>query len=201
MTINGVTFSNKQTTAEIADLGALAATKTITDATNATPIVITSNAHGYSNGNVIFQTAVGGNTAANGFFKVANKTNNTYELTNLDGTNVPGNADYTSGGTAQVFSAGASVVSDVDGHVTRIYVDNSTGGALTVSVLAGNGVFLWKVLSIAAASDKNLYFDVPQFCSGGIAIYASATGVKATVEFWPKQNHWYTAASGFSQPS
>lgn len=66
----------------------------ITDATNATPIVVTSNSHGLSDDDVIKVFNVGGNTAANGVWKVANATDNTIELYGSEG-----NAAYTSGGT------------------------------------------------------------------------------------------------------
>lgn len=65
----------------------------VTGATNATPIVITSNAHGLSNGDVVEIDGVLGNTAANGVWNVANKTTNTYELSGS-----AGNGAYVSGG-------------------------------------------------------------------------------------------------------
>lgn len=74
--------------------------KAITGATNATPIVITATAHGFANGDLVFIDAVGGNLAANGFWKIANQAANTFELTRPDGTNAVGSAAYTSGGYA-----------------------------------------------------------------------------------------------------
>lgn len=71
----------------------------ITGATNATPIVVTSAGHGYSNGDVVSISGVGGNTAANGRFRVANVSTDTFELTDYNtGANVAGNGAYTSGG-------------------------------------------------------------------------------------------------------
>lgn len=67
--------------------------KTITGASNATPIVITSVAHGLSDDNIIVVHDVLGNTAANGTWKVANKTDDTLELLGSVGA-----VDYTSGG-------------------------------------------------------------------------------------------------------
>lgn len=52
----------------------------ITGATNATPIVITSAAHGLSNGDSVHIRKIAGNTAAYGVWTVANKTTNTFEL-------------------------------------------------------------------------------------------------------------------------
>lgn len=54
--------------------------KTITDATNATPIVVTAGTHGYENADPVFIEGVVGNTAANGFWLIANKTPTTFEL-------------------------------------------------------------------------------------------------------------------------
>lgn len=83
--------------------------KAITAASNATPIVITSAAHGYSNGDLVYVNGVGGNLAANGLHKIANVATNTFELTNLvTGTNVVGSAAYTSGGYAVNIGPGTS---------------------------------------------------------------------------------------------
>lgn len=67
--------------------------KTITGASNATPIVIDCVAHGFSDDGIIVVHGVLGNTAANGTWKVANKTDDTLELTGSVGA-----VDYTSGG-------------------------------------------------------------------------------------------------------
>ena len=64
------------------------ATATITGATNTTPIVITSAAHGLANGNVIKITGVMGNTAANGFWEVTNVTASNFELNNSVGNGI-----------------------------------------------------------------------------------------------------------------
>lgn len=73
--------------------------KTITGATNASPISITSATHGYSTGDIIHVTGVGGNTAANGLFALTNTGTNTFTL---DGST--GNGSYTSGGLASKFN-------------------------------------------------------------------------------------------------
>ncbi len=66
----------------------------VTGATNATPIVITTAAHGFSTGDVVTLASVGGNTNANGTFRVTVISSTTFSL---DGS--AGNAAYTSGGT------------------------------------------------------------------------------------------------------
>ncbi|MEE8240097.1 MAG: hypothetical protein V3R16_02415 [Nitrospirales bacterium] len=72
---------------------------TITAATQADPVVITTSAaHGFANGDEIFITAVVGMTEVNDrFFIAANVTATTFELTGEDGT---GHTAYSSGGTA-----------------------------------------------------------------------------------------------------
>lgn len=72
--------------------------KAITGATNANPIVVTSVAHGFSNGDKVTISGVLGNTAANGTFLVAGAAADTFQLTTLAGVNVAGNGAYTSGG-------------------------------------------------------------------------------------------------------
>lgn len=113
--VNGDVIVGKNGSISIQDLGQNEvgwlgvqsdAAKAITGATNATPIVVTSNAHGYENGDTVFITGVGGNTAANGYRIVQNVTANTYELTTLAGVNVAGNGAYTSGGTATRYFGG-----------------------------------------------------------------------------------------------
>ena len=84
----------------------LDATKNITGATQANPVVITSAAHGYSNGDEVFVTGVTGMTQLNSRnYKVANKTTNTFEITDLYGNNIDGSAftAYSSGGTLQKY--------------------------------------------------------------------------------------------------
>lgn len=69
----------------------------VTAASNANPIVITSVAHGLDNNFLVTVAGVGGNTAANGTFTVANKATDTFELSGSTG-----NGDYTTGGTWNV---------------------------------------------------------------------------------------------------
>lgn len=78
--------------------------RTITAATKARPVVITSNGHGFVNGDVVWVTGVNGMTALNNkAFLVANKTTNTFELYTLSGSRVDGRnySTYSSGGRVQ----------------------------------------------------------------------------------------------------
>lgn len=87
-------------------------TGAVTNATNATPIVVTSVAHGLKTGNRATLSGVGGNTAANGDWPVTRVTDDTFSL---DGS--AGSAPYTSGGTW---------------HVTGLY-------QLEISLASGDG--------------------------------------------------------------
>ena len=69
-------------------------TGTITGATNATPIVVTSTAHGRSVGDSVVVSGVLGNTGANGTWTISAVTANTFTLSGSAGSGA-----YTSGGT------------------------------------------------------------------------------------------------------
>ena len=77
----------------------------ISDATNATPVVITCpNGHNFLGGQAIFQEGIEGNTAANGRLKVKAAspapTATTYAITDMDDVEIVGSGAYTQGGTA-----------------------------------------------------------------------------------------------------
>jgi len=80
-----------------AGTAALRDTGTITGATNASPIVVTSTNHGLNTGTRGSISGVGGNTAANGDFSITKVNDNSFSL---DGST--GNGAYTSGGTWNV---------------------------------------------------------------------------------------------------
>ena len=75
--------------------------KTISAITKANPAVVTSNGHGFSNGDFVNIYGVVGMTEINNTtFKVSNKSTNTFELQNVDGTNINSTnfTTYSSGG-------------------------------------------------------------------------------------------------------
>ncbi len=115
-------------------------TGVVAGATNASPIVISDNAHGLQTGNIVKVTNVGGNTAANGTFVVTRVNANSFSL---DGST--GNAPYTSGGAW---------------HVAGLYL-------LELSLLAGSGYEVGKTFTVVVSwnvgSDvytKTIYFGV-----------------------------------------
>ncbi len=66
----------------------------VTGASNATPIVVTSVAHGLLNGDMVTIAGATTNTAANGDWMVTAKTADTFTLVDLEGTNSAGNGVY-----------------------------------------------------------------------------------------------------------
>lgn len=82
----------------------LESAKTITGITQANPGVITSNSHGYSTGDEVYLSDIGGMTELNNQYALVVRINaNTYSLTDLDGNaiNTTGYTAYTSGGTTE----------------------------------------------------------------------------------------------------
>jgi hypothetical protein len=68
---------------------------TITGASNASPIAITATGHGLETGDIVQNSGVGGNLAANGQFVITKTGANSFTLNNSNGSGA-----YTSGGAA-----------------------------------------------------------------------------------------------------
>lgn len=74
------------------------ANKTITAITKASPAVVTSSSHGYSNGDEVYISAVVGMTQVNGrWFTTAGVTTHTFQLSGIDSSEY---STYSSAGTA-----------------------------------------------------------------------------------------------------
>lgn len=107
--------------------------KTITGATNATPVVVTATAHGFSDGDAVTIQNVIGNTAANGVWIVDNPTTNTFELQGS-----VGNAAYVSGGEA---------VSLISQHLSAIAAALDEVGDGTVGLKGGSDGLVYSQVS------------------------------------------------------
>lgn len=111
------------------------ATGTITGATNATPIVITSASHGLLTGERVKITGVLGNTAANGIWTITVLSTSTFSLQEVTGGDAEGNEDYTGGGT---WIAGASTITytsvpvPTEPRVTRRQILRNTDGQASI---------------------------------------------------------------------
>jgi len=91
--------------------------KTITAITKANPGVLTSNSHGFSNGDEIFIDSVGGMTELNSRnYRVANSTTHTFSLVDLFGNAINSTSltTFTSGGTATEIYETASPYAEAD---------------------------------------------------------------------------------------
>ena len=88
-------FTRPADTTAYAALDVVGVNLTVSGATNASPIVITTSAaHGLATDDVVTLASVGGNTAANGTFKITKLSSTTFSLNGSTG-----NGAYTSGGT------------------------------------------------------------------------------------------------------
>lgn len=166
--------------------------KAITGATNATPIVITANAHGFANGDWVVVGGVGGNLAANGLWKAANVATNTFELTDpITGTNVVGSGAYTSGGYAVCIgpSAAGDNLDDFSAALvgtaqtlTSTTITNGIADAADPSFpsVTGNSseaLMIWKDTGTESTSRMIYFYDGQQIVTVAAAVSASATSI------------------------
>ena len=122
----------------------------VTNASNASPIVITAPRHDLSNGETVYIDQVEGNTAANGKWTVANVTADTLELVGSSG-----NGNYTSGGR---WSRGPlPFISGVDplNVYWKLKGDDRQAG-FTGALLSGPGVLKKGSVRIAQLGDNQL---------------------------------------------
>ncbi len=97
--------------------------RTVTAATNASPIVITTSAsHLFATGDTVYVSGVLGNTAANGSWVITKISATTFSLTGSTGSGA-----YTSGGTAVDVSLTPQFTIPADG-------DNLTGASVNVAL-------------------------------------------------------------------
>ncbi len=105
---------------------------TISGATNANPIVITTQtAHGLTSGRTVVITGVSGNTAANGTFVITVTSTTKFSIP------IAGNGTYTSGGNVNRFPYSSTVISaqqNVIGALSNCY------GYATSSYVTSEGV-------------------------------------------------------------
>jgi len=125
----------------------------ISNVTNASPMVAsTTTSHGYSNGDIVVMGGVGGNTAANGTWKIAGVTATTFQLTTrVDGLNSTGSGAYTSGGYCVDVTL-AQFNSSVNG--TRVGTDVALGSLSASLGVANAAAFTWAAVPTQANTVK-----------------------------------------------
>lgn len=112
-------------------------TGTITDASNETPIVVTSAAHGLTTGTRVKIEGVGGNDAANDSFLITVLTSDTFSLDNSSGTGAySGGGTWISGVSTITYTNVATtsdpkvvsrqILRNTDGQAQTYYVDIDT---------------------------------------------------------------------------
>lgn len=134
--------------------------KTITGTTKADPVVVTATAHGFSNGDEVKISGVTTMVEINNrIFKVADKTDNTFELTDDGGTSPGDDIDgsaFAGAGTGGVVQLATRTAS----HAHRQYVNNNVIGydaspPFPVELTAGNFLELY-LMNVTDATDPTV---------------------------------------------
>ena len=124
---------------------------TITGATKANPVVVTAVGHGLSNGDQVKIDEVVGMTELNGnSYLVANKTDDTFEITTLLGVDINGLAysAYISGGEVRLMVSNVTGLEHLEGETVQVQVD---GGVPTTNSFVVTSATLVPALPSKAA--------------------------------------------------
>lgn len=107
---NSIDFDTSTISAALVDFGTTdVGIKAIGSSTNATPIVVTSTSHGFSDGDLVFIDGHTTNTAANGFWLIGSVAANTFALTDpVTAANSVGNGVGGATGYAVCYGPSAS---------------------------------------------------------------------------------------------
>lgn len=169
--------------------------KAISAITTATPPVVTSTAHGFSNGDILVQRGCAGMLNANGTFKAAGVTTNTYTLTTLDGQNVVGTGTFSGTGCVVNLTL-ADFYDDVDGALctgapalasaSALASKTNVNGLISAANVAGitlndtcHGIILIKNVTNTAASSR-----VVAFMDGRTMVRAVADAASSATTLW-----------------
>jgi Flp pilus assembly protein TadG len=124
-------------------------TRNISGATRANPVTITSNGHGYSNGDIVWISGVSGMTQINNqAFTVASATTNTFRLSGVNGTSY---SNYTSGGQIrECLTASCRVRVTANNHDLdnddRVYITGVNG----MTQINTSGHNTWQVTDVTS---------------------------------------------------
>lgn len=113
---------------------------TVTGATSAEPVVITAVGHGLSNGDQVRIDGIVGMTELNGQeFLIANKGDDTFELTDLEGVDIDGSeySDYISGGEVRLMVISVSGLGHLEGETVQVQMDGDVPTSNSFTVAAG----------------------------------------------------------------
>jgi|DEB0MinimDraft_10_1074344.scaffolds.fasta_scaffold00353_5 hypothetical protein len=151
--------------------------KTITGATSANPVVITSASHGFANGDEVEIKYVGGMVEINNFiFTVANQATNTFELKGEDGTS---HTTYTSGGTATKVLTGLEIDCFRSSDVGKYILAN--GGVLQITAFTSATEVECEVLKSMNTDDATANWTME------VATWNSTRGYPRAVGLWQER--------------
>ena len=177
---------------------------TISGITKANPGVVTATSHGFSNGNRVRIRDVLGMTEVNHTsFIVAGVTANTFQLTNLAGTNVDTSAytTYVAGGTARKEVQAVSGLSHLEGQEVQIIADGCVQPVDTVSAGAVQFTRWGSIVHVGLAcpyeGETQRFFGGSQVGAGqGNSAVSHKVGVRIhntvglEVGYGPEENGW-----------
>lgn len=161
----------------------------ITNATNASPIVITTSTnHGLTTGQLVGISGVLGNTAANGQWIVTVSTPTTFSLNSSTGNGaytgdgklcVPGGMPITPVSAPAGFFEGTTVVlaTGTDGVTSDLGINFTSLSANFNSTMIGKHITIWSHTDVDS-TDNSIYRIVNVFSPTQIAIYPFSGGTK-----------------------
>ena len=121
--------------------------KTITAATKANPVVITSNAHGFANGDKVYITGVNGMTQLNSkVYTVAGAATNTFQLSGVNGTGYSTFSTSSSSKVTKCLSSNCEIVVTSANHG---FNNNQVIYITGVSGMTGLNNLTWTVINKA----------------------------------------------------
>lgn len=135
-----------------------AGVKAVTGCTAATPGVVTATSHGFSNGDIVTLSGIGGITGASGRFKIAGVATNTFQLTDpITGANITTTGTYTSGG----FAVNLSTPQFLDAVDSGARVATSSALASKTFTLGvfSFAAFTWSAVTTGAAAQAVIFYD------------------------------------------
>lgn len=171
-------------------------TRTITGITQANPGVVTSAAHGFANGDIVYISGVVGMTELNGLeFVIANVAANTFEL---KGINTTSYTAYSSGGTANrvsVVLTAAAAPSTSAPHTLSWSVVDGAGEYNVYREVNGVYGFIGIAGSTSYSDDNSVTPDTqetppePRKPFNGTGNYPAVTGIYQGRQLYGNQNN------------
>ncbi|HEU5118098.1 MAG TPA: kelch repeat-containing protein, partial [Isosphaeraceae bacterium] len=167
----------------------------VSNASNTSPITITTSSTGQlQNGMQVTISGVGGNTAANGNFTVANVTSTSFQLVGSSG-----NGAYTSGGSWNSYTpqfGDDPIVVLPDGQVLAGYFNGPTTYRFNPSAPAGSQ---WTQTAGAKLhgdrSDEETWVKLPDGSILSYDIFASGGGTFQAQRYVPSLDSWVDASN------